>query len=96
MGNDDFLPVGSVVRLKNAKRNVVVIGYSIVEENSIKVWDYMGCPYPVGVVASDQNLLFNRGDIERVIFLGYSDPEDKNFRNQLKETMKRIKNNGIN
>lgn len=96
MRNDEFLPVGSVVRLKNAKRDVVVIGYTIVEENSVKVWDYMGCAYPVGVVASDQNLLFNRSDIDCVVFIGYSTEEDKKFRKQLEETVKRIKTNGIN
>ena len=89
MRPDEFLPIGSVVRLNNAKRNVVIDG-------DVKVWDYMGCAYPVGVIASDANLLFNRSDIERVIFLGYSDTEDKNFRKQLEENMKRLKNNGVN
>lgn len=96
MRPDEFLPIGSVVRLNNAKRNVVIIGYTVAIDGDVKVWDYMGCAYPVGVIASDANLLFNRSDIERVIFLGYSDTEDKNFRKQLEENMKRLKNNGVN
>ena len=70
-----FLPVGSVVLLKGATQGVVVIGYNIVEEGSKDVWDYLGCAYPIGVLSSDKNLLFNREQIEKVLFTGYMDEE---------------------
>ena len=57
---NNFLPVGSVVLLKDAKRPVVIIGFSVIEKGERKVWDYLGCAYPVGVVGTDKNLLFHR------------------------------------
>ena len=91
---DTMLPLGSILRLKGAKQNVVVIGYAVIEEGDVKPWDYLGCPYPTGVIASDQNLMFNKEDIDRVIFLGYSAEEDKKYRDTLNQTLKRLKSNG--
>lgn len=81
-----FLPVGSVVLLKGATQGVVVIGYNIVEEGSKDVWDYLGCAYPIGVLSSDKNLLFNREQIEKVLFTGYIDEEGKKFMDALDES----------
>ncbi len=78
----DFLPLGSVVLLKNAKKSLVVIGYSIVTEDG-KVWDYLGCAYPIGVVSTESNLLFNAKQIDKVIFEGYSDEEGDKFRKKI-------------
>ncbi len=76
---DKFLPVGSVVLLKEATRPIVIIGYMIVEDNSDKIWDYLGCAYPIGVVDSSKNLLFQREQIDNVLFTGYQDEEGKKF-----------------
>ena len=74
-----YLPVGSVVMLKEATRGVIIIGYAVVEEGENKVWDYLGCAYPIGVINSENNLLFNKDQIEKVVFEGYSDSEGKKF-----------------
>lgn len=94
MNSSKYLPVGSVVRLKDATRNVVVIGFAIIEDGSSNPWDYLGCAYPIGVISNDKNLLFNIEQIEEVISEGYSDEEDKRFRKELEETMEQLKNNG--
>ena len=58
--SNDFLPIGSVVMLKNASRAILIIGYTVVEEGKKnKIWDYLGCAYPFGVIGSDKNLLFH-------------------------------------
>ena len=88
---EGYLPVGSVVLLKGAKRGIVVIGYSIIEEGSQEVWDYLGAAYPIGVITSDKNLLFNRDQIEKVLFEGYKDEEGKSFLKALEESMSQIK-----
>ena len=89
---EDFLPLGSIVLLKEAKRYVVVIGYTVVEEGSKDVWDYLGCAYPVGVVDPTKNLLFNKDQIKEVIFTGFRDEEGRRFRKKLSESLKKIKN----
>ena len=88
---NDFLPVGSVVLLKEATRPIVVIGYSVVEQGSKKLWDYLGCAYPVGVIGTDKNLLFQREQIEKVISVGYEDDECKEFLNSLNKEYDKIK-----
>ena len=90
--NEDFLPLGSIVLLKDAKRYLVVIGYTVVEEGSKDVWDYLGCAYPIGVVDPTKNLLFNKDQIKEVIFTGFRDEEGRKFRTKLTESLKKIKN----
>lgn len=92
--NYEFLPIGSVVLLKEAKRKVVIIGFGVVEDGSKVVWDYLGCAYPIGVVSSDSNLLFNRDQIEELVSVGYVDEEGKKFIGELSKNMEMIKKNG--
>lgn len=77
------LPLGSVVLLKDAKRYLVVMGYLIIEEGTNKVWDYMGCAYPIGAISSDAILTFDTNQIEKVIFKGFSDEDGENFRKKV-------------
>ena len=88
---NNFLPVGSVVLLKDAKRPVVIIGFSVIEKGERKVWDYLGCAYPVGVVGTDKNLLFQRNQIEKIISKGYEDEECKKFLKMMQEQYDEIK-----
>ncbi len=88
---NEFLPLGSVVLLKTAKRYVVVIGYAPVEEGKHEVWDYLGCAYPIGVIGAKQNLLFNHDNIEKVVHRGFEDDEGKKFLDTLGQEMGKIK-----
>lgn len=87
----EFLPIGTVVLLKEATRKVLIIGFAQVEENNKKIWDYVGCVYPVGVISNNTSLLFDKEQIDKVISLGYSDNEDKTFRKDLQTNLSRIK-----
>lgn len=82
--NNEFLPIGSVVLLKEATRKVVIIGYGVIEKGKTEVWDYLGCAYPIGVISSETNLLFNRNQIDVVVQKGYVDKEGEEFRKNLK------------
>lgn len=74
-----YLPLGTVVLLKDATKKVSIIGYKVYEENDNekKEYDYVGCLYPEGVVSSDKNLLFNHKQIQKVYYIGYNDEEYK-------------------
>ena len=76
----DFLPVGSVVRLKGIEKRLVVAGVFQVEANDeTKIHDYVGNPYPEGFLGREGNILFDEGDIEEVCFRGYEDEERTEF-----------------
>ena len=55
------------------------------------MWDYLGAVWPMGVISSDNNLLFNRDQVEEVIFEGYSDDAEIEFRTKLEKAVEEIK-----
>ena len=76
-----LLPVGSVVKLKKAEKNVVVVG--ILMENDGTKYDYISIPHPEGYIDQQHMYLFNHEDIETVQFLGYINAEYQIFRGTL-------------
>ena len=91
MLKEELLPVGSIVLLKEAKRKVVIIGFAVVENGSNEIWDYLGAPYPIGVISNDRNLIFNREQIQKVVFVGYSDEEDKSLRIEIDNNLESLR-----
>ena len=89
----NYLPVGSIVLLKGATQNVIIRGFAPIEHGQAKVWDYLGAPYPIGVISSDKNLLFDNEQIDKVIAKGYSDDTEKLFRMEMEQSLKTMKQN---
>lgn len=88
MNNNDiaklkFLPLGTVVLLKNAKKRVMITGFCVISEENKRVFDYTGCVYPEGVLTSKQSLVFDHDQIEKIFAIGYSDDEEKEFKKKL-------------
>ena len=93
MNNDKFLPLGTVVLLKNAKHRVMVIGYMTQILNTKKIYDYSGCMFPEGYVASSQVLAFNHEDIDKIYYIGHNDDTVKKNNDYLKKFEKKYLNN---
>ena len=67
-----FLPVGSVVLLKNGSKKLMITGFCVVNpKNKNKMWDYCGCLYPEGIVSSSEIFLFDHNQIKTIYHLGY-------------------------
>ena len=79
--NIDFLPIGSVVMLKNGRHRVMIVGYCSIdtEKNDSKLFDYIACFYPEGIFTLDNIIGFNESDIDKIYFKGYSDEEQVKF-----------------
>lgn len=76
----DLLPIGSVVLLKGGRKKLMIIGLKPVkEEEPDTIYDYIGVLFPEGFISNEYNFLFNHGDINDVVFLGYNNPERKIF-----------------
>ena len=85
---EKYLPLGSVVLLKNATKRIMIIGYAATaKENPDKVWDYVGCVYPEGQLSSEKSLLLMHEDIAQIYAIGYSDDETIRFINFLKNKL---------
>ena len=77
---EKYLPIGSVVLMKEAKKRVMIAGYAVKSpESGDKIWDYIGCLYPEGIITPEKNLLFDHKNIDKVYAIGYSDDEQKKF-----------------
>lgn len=75
-----YLPLGTVVLMKGAKKRVMITGYIAKSpETKDKVWDYIGCMWPEGVISADKNLLFDHKNIDKIYAIGYTDEEQKRF-----------------
>ena len=91
MNKEKYLPIGTVVLLKDAKKRVLITGFAAKgKETGDKMFDYMGCLYPEGVISSEQNLLFNHEQIDKIFYIGYIDEEWKNIEVKLKEVVSNL------
>ena len=79
-----FLPIGSVVLLKNGKKRVMVYGRKVQANGEDKIYDYLGCLYPEGALSSNDVILFDHDQIQIVYFIGFQDLEEIIFRNKLR------------
>ncbi len=90
MKENKFLPLGSVVLLKNATKRLMITGYIAIVKNENKIFDYCGCIYPEGYISSDSMFLFNHNDIDKIIFLGLKDDEYENFTPMLNDVYEKM------
>src|SRR5690625_1736975 len=72
-----YLPVGSVVGLKNDSRRLLIIGRQLYSETNHVIRDFAALEYPNGFVSSKEKfILFDRKDIEVVYHYGYVDEKE--------------------
>ena len=74
-----FLPIGSVVLLKDSTKRVMIVGLKKKQAGADKVWDYSGCLFPEGILDPEKLFLFDAGQIERLYFVGLQDTESMTF-----------------
>ncbi|SFK95157.1 hypothetical protein SAMN05216390_10622 [Lachnospiraceae bacterium KH1T2] len=79
----DLLPIGSIVRLKEGTKKLMITGRIICRAGSDEIFDYVGCTYPEGLTDAKNMLFFNRDAIEEKFFIGFQDKEEIDFREQV-------------
>lgn len=95
MNNEKYLPLGTIVKLTNYD-NIMIIGYSVNKDaNSEIYYDYLGCPYPMGVVTTGNCITFNHDEIIEVIWKGYVSELQKKFSAELNKIVYNIENNKL-
>lgn len=68
----EWLPVGSVVRLVEGERPIMIAGFMAEDGETGLFWDYVGYPYPEGR-QKPEDYFFNKDMIEEIHLLGYMD-----------------------
>ncbi len=79
--NNDYVnyyPLGTVVLLKSANKRLVIIGRGLIINNDNRELfvDYVGATFPEGLL-NNRVAYFNKEAIDKVLFEGFADDEDK-------------------
>ena len=91
--NKRYLPIGSVIKLKNNNKSIMITGYYSVEyANDLEIYDYSGCAYPEGVMIKSSCCSFNQKDIKEILFEGYKTEEYTKLTNELNDIDNEIVN----
>lgn len=79
----NLLPIGSVIRLRGAKKNLMIFGVKQTNVDNQEEYDYIGVLWPEGNMGTQTQILFHHKDIERVLFTGWDTDERKVFMERL-------------
>lgn len=87
----NVLPLGSVVRLKEGERKLMIISRAPLynDRGTIGYFDYAGCLHPVGQ-NGQQTFFFNKEDIEEIFFEGYIDEQEEKYQEIYGKEMKKV------
>ena len=88
MKEEKFLPIGTVVLLKDGKKKVMILSYLIFptgEAEHKEMYDYGGCAYPEGVVDSKVGIGFNHDQIAEIVHMGHVDDDYRELNDTLKQ-----------
>lgn len=76
----DWLPIGSVVILRGGGSHPVMIygrkQVRLNERGLAEHFDYTGCLFPEGNIDPHNNFLFNKEQVEQVLFIGYQNDQE--------------------
>ena len=78
-----YLPLGSVVTLKNAQKKIMIIGRYQVSDDVL--YDYSGVLFPEGYLKQNQLYVFNNEDVDAIYYMGMQNEEEFTFRKKLAE-----------
>ena len=89
---NQFLPIGTVVRLKESTADVMIAGYLPINPSQPNyVWDYSGFKYPIGYVDNNEVYCFDGEQIEEIHAIGYQDKEQLAFAAELEEMAEEVR-----
>lgn len=78
-----YLPIGTVVGLKEKDTKVMIIGYLSTDDKTSIVYDYNGCIIPQGISNAQNLVRFNHEQINKFYQMGFYDEEVKLYINRL-------------
>ena len=78
---DEWLPIGSVVKVRGYKRSFIVLGRAVLNDSDSRYYDYCACLYPDGYMGGAL-YFFNQDLIARVESEGYEDAYEKLYREE--------------
>ena len=84
---EKYLPIGTVVLLKDGTKKVMITGYKSKQADDTKVYDYNGCIFPEGFI-ENVYCLFNHDEIEDVYYRGLENNESDEYIQKITDGVK--------
>jgi len=81
----EYLPIGSVVILKDGEKSIMIYGRKQIHSESGNEYDYVACLYPEGNLNDDFTYLFNHDQIRETLFTGFVNDDEKAFTDMLND-----------
>ncbi|MGM0807409.1 MAG: DUF4176 domain-containing protein [Bacillota bacterium] len=94
--NITLLPIGTVVKVKDFKKLLMIYGRNQIQTKTNTLFDYIAVPYPEGNISEQFNVFFNRNMIDDVIYHGYESPQEVDMREKVELEIKKLKRNNEN
>ena len=69
----------------------MITGRIISDDKLNEIYDYVGCVYPIGITAEDEQYFFNRDGIETTLFIGFQDEDELMLRNEVFNNLGELK-----
>ena len=91
---EKYLPIGTVVMLKDGNKKVMITSYLIFptgNDEKKDLYDYGGCMYPEGIIDSKTGIGFNHDQIAEVYHYGHEDDQFEELNKVMKETAETLK-----
>lgn len=90
---EKFLPIGTVVILKDAAKRIMITGFaSVSPDTGDRIFDYSGCVFPEGFMSYNEVCVFDHNQIDKVFHKGLVDQEVTDFHKLLNEKLEELKN----
>ena len=80
---EKYLPLGSVVLLKDGYKEIMIYGRLQTHATTGKLYDYVACLYPEGNISPEFTFMFNHEQIREVLFVGYQSEKEAEFSKEL-------------
>ena len=88
---EKYLPLGAVVLLEGGTKRVMITGFATASSDDPDlIYDYAGCMYPQGFITSNQTILFDHDQIQKIYHFGLIDPEWVEFQDNLKKFLESL------
>lgn len=93
---EKYLPLGTVVLLEGGTKRVMITGFATASSDDPDlIYDYAGCMYPQGFITSNQTILFDHDQIQKIYHFGLIDPEWVEFQDNLKKFLESLDEQNI-
>jgi hypothetical protein len=94
--NITLLPIGTVVKVKDFKKLLMIYGRNQIQTKTNNLFDYIAVPYPEGNISEQFNVFINRNRIEEVVYQGFESPQEVAMREKVELEIEKLKRNNEN